>query len=434
MRFRLPYGRAEVEADLPWGHVLGTLEIADPPPVQDLAMLIESALAHPIGMEGALLDRMSAGERVCIIVSDSFRKTCIHRVLPYLVGGLTERGIRDEDISFVFGTGTHRPPAAKEQEAILGPAMYAWFADRAFPHEPWNEEQLVYMGTTQRGTPVYLNKRVAESDRVIVTGAVVMHYFGGFGGGRKGIVPGVAGGLTIAHNHAMNLDPEADRINPAVCIGVMAGNPVAEDMLEAAHMLGTALLVNTVLNRHGEIAAVFAGDLELAHAEAAQLARQLYSVRIRERADLVIAASGDAKDYVQTHKALYNAYQAVKEDGRIILVAKCEEGLGGEQFQKWIRLGSREAIIKGLREQSEINGQTALSTIEKTPITVMVTDLPEGDVALLGARKAITVDEALAIVRDELPAGPTCYLMPSAAYTVPFGEALGAGQSGVREG
>ena len=135
---------------------------------------------------------------------------------------------------------------------------------------------------------------------------------------------------------------------------------------------------------------------------------------------------------MQTHKALFNAYQAVKPAGRIILLAPCPEGLGGEQFVKWLRLGSREAIIAGLRKESEINGQTALSTIQKAPITYIMTEMTDEDVAMLRARRAASLGDAVSkAVADLAAAGrpePTCYLMPSAAYTVPFPASEAAGQ------
>ena len=150
----------------------------------------------------------------------------------------------------------------------------------------------------------------------------------------------------------------------------------------------------------------------------------MFAVEISERADVVIAASASTQNFVQTHKALFNSYQAVKPDGRIVLVTPCSEGLGGEQFAKWLRLGNRSAIIAGLRKQSEINGQTALSTVEKAPITLMVTDMSGEDVDQLGARKMSTFQEAVNAAFDDVTAQgvsePTYYVMPSAAYTVPF--------------
>lgn len=426
MNIELAYGDRTAEAELGFGRVLGTLDIADMPAVEDVDQAVRSALASPIGLDQSFCDTVTPGDTVAILVSDQFRQTRVDQVLPPLIDELNEAWIPDESISLTFATGTHRPPTRDEQAAIVGQAMYDRFADRTFVHDPADTDNLVSVGTTSRGTPVAVNRRVVESDRIIVTGAVVLHYFGGYGGGRKSVVPGISSIETIAHNHAMNLHPTENRLDPAVRIGALEGNPVAEDMLDAARFVHVDCIINTVLNRNAEIAGVFAGELDAAHRTAAAFARDLYAVPIHERADLVIASSGTTRNFVQTHKALYNSYQAVKPEGRIVLLAQCPEGLGGDQFVKWLRLGSPEAIIAALRKQSEINGQTALSTLQKAPVTVLVTDLSDADVAHLHARRADTLADALDTVRTDLEAAgipePTIYLMPSAAYTVPFAE------------
>ena len=424
MKLDLAYGKERVTTDLDWGQCLGVLDIADVPELPDVRAAVEDVLHNPIGMDRSIFDIVRPGETVAIIVSDSFRATRSAQFLPPLIKGLNEAGIKDKDICFLSATGTHRAPTPEEYAVILGPDLYARFKDRAYINDAHKAGEHAFMGTTSRGTPVYFDKRVCDADRVIATGSVVLHYFGGFGGGRKSILPGIATVETISHNHSMNLDPNEDRLNPNVAIGKTTGNPVAEDMLEGSKFLHVDFLLNTVLNRHGRISGIFAGDLEAAHEKACAFARELFAVHIDTRADLVIASTGAIKNFVQTHKALFNAYQAVKPGGRIIMLCQCPEGLGGEQFVKWLRLGSREAIIAGLRKQAEINGQTALSTRQKAPITLFVTALSDADVALLGGRKAANLDDALAIAQAELEAdgiaNPTYYVMPSAPYTVPF--------------
>jgi len=401
---------------------LGTLDIAEAPELPDRDAVVRDALRHPIGLTRGLGRIVKTGETVAIVVSDAFRQTRADQVLPILIEELNATGVQDENIRFLFATGVHRPPRAEEQARILGRAIFKRFRGRTYPHDPRDEANLVLVGTTSRGTPVVVNRRAVEADRRIVVGAVVFHYFGGFGGGRKSILPGLASVETIARNHSMNLDPVEDRLNPDVRIGVLDGNPVAEDMLEAARIVGVDYSVNTVLNRHAQIAGIFAGDLDAAHRAAADCARTMFAAPIAERADLVVANAGSSRNFVQSHKALYNAYQAVKPDGRIIFVARCEEGLGGDAFSKWIRLGNREAIIAGLRRHSEINGQTALSTVEKAPIALFVTDMTDDDVHTLGGRKSPTLEQAMATALSELaPRSPvTGYIMPSAAYTVPM--------------
>lgn len=426
MEFTLPYGTASLAASIDWGRCIGILDVGGAAALPQPERAVRDALRHPIGLGRGLNETVHPGETVAIVVSDAFRKTGAHLFMPVLLDVLNAAGVPDASVTAVFATGAHRPPTKEEQREILGDNAYRRLQDRLFLHNPDDDANLVFLGVTRRGTPVRLNRRVVNSDRIIATGACVLHYFGGFGGGRKSIVPGIAGRDTIAHNHAMNLHPVEGRLNPAVRIGVMDGNPVAEDMLEGARLANVDFVLNTVLNRDGKIAGVFAGEMEAAHRAAAEYARSLYVVPIEEQADVVIAAAGNTRNFVQTHKALYNAYQAMKPGGRIVLAAHCEEGLGSVTFEDWLRLGAPADIIAGLRRQSEINGQTALSTVHKGPSTLLVTALPDEAVALLKARKAATLEQALATARSELAASgvedPTYYIMPSAAYSVPVRE------------
>jgi nickel-dependent lactate racemase len=420
----MPYGATVAEADLRGAEILGTLDVAEAPALHDVAGATLDGLARPIGMPGAAFDAIQPGQTVCVIVSDSFRYTGMERVLPTLIHALEERGVREEDLSFLYATGTHRGPDEAEQKQILGAGVHHRFAARAHTHDAHDAAQLVELGTTSRGTRVQVNRRALDCDHLIVTGTVVLHYFGGFGGGRKAVVPGVAGVETIAQNHARNLDPVADRLNPAVRIGVLDGNPVAEDMLEASRFCRVTALINTVLNRQGQIAGLFVGDLEAAHRAACDFAKGLYAAPMDRRADLVIASAGNAKNFIQSHKALFNAHQAVRPDGRMVFLCPAGEGYGGNKFRDWVSLGSRSAIIRALRERAEINGQTALSTVEKAAITTFVTEMSADEVGLLGGRKAETLQEAIDLVLADFAAEgiprPTVRLMPSASYCVPF--------------
>lgn len=424
MKIQLPYGHEIAEAEIGWGIPLESLDIADVAPIDDLPAATVRALMKPIGGGPEFFDIVKPGESLAIIVSDSFRHTGVDQLLPTILAELANAGMSEEKIFFVFATGTHRGPTEDEKARILGTEVYRRFSARAFTHDPKDPEGLVALGTTRRGTRVTINRRVHEADRVLVTGAVVFHYFAGFGGGRKSVVPGVAGVQTIAQNHALNLDPNHDQLDPMVRIGGIEGNPVAEDMAEAASLLKVDYLINTVMNRNAQIAKIFGGDIVAAHRAACDYARTLYATGIDELADLVIASAGAAKNFIQSHKALFNAYQAMKPGGRIIFLCPAPEGYGGNRFAEWVRLASREAIIAELRKNAEINGQTALSTIEKAPHSYFVTKLSNDEVAALGACKAGTLQQALSLAFETFRARgidrPTYRLMPSAAYTVPF--------------
>ncbi len=419
----MPYGRKTLLAALPRDTGVFSLDIAPTLAMADPATALRTALRHPIGMDEGALKGIHRGERVAIVLSDSFRRTGVAELLPVLVEEVLRRGVREKDICFLVATGVHRPPTPEELRSIMGAEIHARYAPQCFAHAADDGDGLLFVGNTSRRTPVWLNRRLLEADRVILTGTVVMHYFAGFGGGRKSIVPGLAGEQTIAANHSLNLHRTEDQLNPDVQIGRVDGNPVAEDMAEAASFAPVEFIVNTVLNREGRIAGLFVGDRHAAHEAACRFAAGMYQVSLPHAADLVIASAGSANNFVQSHKALFNAHQAMKPGGKIVFVAPCQEGLGAAGFREWLGLGTREAVIGRLRRHAEINGQTALSTLEKAPNTVMVTDMDEAAVRLTGARKAPSLQTAVDLCLAELAqAGvrePRVCLMPSASYTVP---------------
>ncbi len=419
----MPYGRKALHAVVPGTLSVFSLDIAATSPLDDAVAALRAALHAPIEMDGAALKGIRHGERVAIVLSDSFRHTGIAEVLPALVEEILRRGVAEKDLCFLVATGVHRRPTVEELQRIMGSELYARYASQCFPHVPDDADGLVYVGNTSRGTPVWLNRRLFEVDRVILTGTVVLHYFAGFGGGRKSIVPGLAGEQTIAANHSLNLHPYEDRLNPDVQIGRLDGNPVAEDMAEAAAFAPAECVVNTVLNRDNRIAGLFVGNRHAAHEAACAFAARMYEVPLPHPADIVIASAGTARNFVQSHKALFNAYQAMKPGGRIVFLTPAQEGLGASAFRDWLSLGTWHAVIQRLRESAEINGQTALSTLEKAPSAVMVTEMNDAEVRLTGARKAQSLQAGLGLCLSELAAAgvnnPSICLMPSASYTVP---------------
>jgi len=349
---------------------------------------------------------LKAGVPTALVVSDAFRKTGLHCYLPELLDWLECRGITAELLSVLFASGAHRPPTAEEMQTILGGTVWEKLSRSVFTHDPADKAGLAYLGATVRGTPIWINRRLVACENVIVTGTVVPHYFAGFGGGVKSIVPGLAGLETIAANHSLTLDPEADRIHPAVRIGCIQGNPVAEDLREAAAAVPVTLLVNTVMTPDNRsVAMLWAGHAETAHAEACEWVRRHYMPEISARADIVLASAGPAANFLQSHKALYNAWLACKPDGVVVLDAPCPEGLGGTRFDRWLALGSVGEVARHLRKNPEINGQTALSTLSKAPRTILVsTGLDAQTGKLLGMARANTISEGLKMAVDRLQA------------------------------
>lgn len=388
---------------------------------------IRKALDQPLWPQAtgpSMFSLIQPGESACLVVSDHTRKTAVNRILAVLLRGWRDHQCRLEDLFILVASGIHRHPTPDEIRSILGTENTQAFADRIFFHDPDDDRNLVTVGTTRRGHTVRVNRRIVEADRLILLGAATYHYHAGFGGGRKSIVPGLAARATIAYNHSLTLDPEHNRIHPGVEIGKLDGNPVAEEMLEGAKLCQPDGIINTVLSSDGTLAGVFAGDLDLAHRAACRLVEHINRVDLNRPADFVIASAGQASNWIQSHKALFNASRAIKPEGSIILIAPCPEGLGDERFRYWVTQPTLETIYQGLRQNPEVLGQTALSTRMRGPRTVLVTNLNTGDRHDLGIPTAPDVNSALRVILDHFRntglRHPAYYLMPKALALVPF--------------
>jgi nickel-dependent lactate racemase len=272
---------------------------------------------------------------------------------------------------------------------------------------------------------VAVNRRVAEADRVIVTGTVGFHYFAGYGGGRKGLVPGVASRATCMATHFAVLNPpEIGGRHPKAATGVLAGNPVHEAILEAARMVEPDFLLNTVLSPAKEVLAVFAGDLEGAHLAGCEMVRQLFTVPVEEPADLaVVSCGGHPKDinFIQAHKALDYGVHAVREGGTIILLAACPDGFGNKTFFSWFRHRDLAEFEAALREHYEINGQTAYSTLLKAERfrIILVSGFGEEETKGMGMEKAADLEQALRMAFAKLPPDPRIVVIPDGGTVLP---------------
>lgn len=389
-----------------------------------LHALINPAWGGRPDSPATVFDAVHPGEPVCIVVSDQTRKTAVDRILPVLLAGLVARGCAVTDMCILFACGIHRHPTSEEVGRILGAAMATAFNGRIFMHDPDDNANLVTAGITRLGHDVRLNRRAFEARRLILTGTVTYHYHAGFGGGRKSIVPGLAGRQTIAHSHSLSLDLNINRFHPQVRAGSLSGNPVASEMLEGARMRAPDFIINTVLTPDNRLAGVFAGDMEAAHAAACRYAGSIYRCDISERADFVVASAASASNWIQAHKALYNADLAVKEDGQIVLFAPCPEGLGNERFRHWATRLTLDDLFAGLRTSPEVNGQTALSSRLRGARTILVTNMCSKDQTDLGIKTAPDLESAIRRTVSDLTAAgikkPVYYTMPEALFTVPF--------------
>ncbi|HUK84625.1 MAG TPA: nickel-dependent lactate racemase, partial [Candidatus Acidoferrum sp.] len=319
----LPYGKIDVCVRVPARNLLGTIEPIQRQGAPDGKAEVERALKDPIPIGSKHLSEIAKPEsKVAIVVDDATRKTSSELMLLPVLAELNLAGVKDDNITIIFGCGTHRSVRPEEAIAMLGEEVLKRV--KTVSHD-CRATNLVNLGTTKtHGNKVFVNRVFAEADVRVLLGDVGFHYYAGYGGGRKSVLPAVCGEETIKHNHAMLLHANART-------GNLEDNPVHQDMTEAARLAKVDFILNIVQNKKGEIVKAFAGDLEIAFLEAVKLVNEMYKITIERRADiLVVSASGYPADInlYQAYKALDNALDAVKRGGVIILVAECPEGHG----------------------------------------------------------------------------------------------------------
>lgn len=396
------------------GVIRADVQLPDDPPETLIAKALDSC-AEQIGS-------FAPGEKVVIVTSDITRYAGSEFYLPLLVERLNRQGIADSDIEIVIALGIHRKQTEHEHAKILG-SLYGRIA--VTDHDCDNPGRLVFLGATSTGVPVEINRTVAEADRLILTGTIGFHYFAGFGGGRKSILPGVASRTSCMASHFAVLNPEpASGKNPSATTGQLDGNPVHQAMNEACAMVEPDFILNTVLSPDKRIVAVFAGQWQDAHAAGCACYAKLFSYPIREKADVVIVSCGGyPKDIncIQAHKSMEYGSQALRDGGVMILLAQCRDGYGNATFFNWFRHKSLEALEAALRERYEINGQTAYSTLQKAQRfkVILVSDLPPEEVAAMSMIPAKTLEEAMVKMEDLLPGGYSAYVIPEGGTVLP---------------
>lgn len=345
----IPYGRGRLDLTL-------AAEVILPPPatpVADESGEIWKALREPIGTR-PLAEIVKPGEKVAIVVNDFTRVARSDLMLPPIVNTLNQAGVPDADIFIVFALGTHRQQTAEERRRIVGEEIFKRL--RMFDHIGSDDSGLVTVGTTSFGNVVEINRRVWEADRIILTGEIIYHQIAGYSGGRKGVVPGVAGNRTITFNHSMIF-------NPRCRAGVLDGNPAHEDLLEACRMVEPDFIVNVVLSPAGKLLRVFAGHYELAHREGCRAVDELLATEVREPYDLIVASAGGDPldiDLRQAQKGIENACRALVPGGSLFYYAECSNGSGSPKIDDFVkRYDDDRQMERALRQQFVVGGHKA---------------------------------------------------------------------------
>jgi nickel-dependent lactate racemase len=414
VRISVPYGEGALEAVLPDGLDVTVIgpgcglgeEVAPPvaPSAADEQAEIRRALAEPIGAP-RLSELAAAARTAAVVVSDVTRPCPSHRILPALLEELSP--LRPEQISILFALGGHRPHSPEEQVRLVGEEV-ARSGVRLLDLET---SRCRPVGTTSRGTRLEVFEPYLDADLRVCVGNIEYHYFAGFSGGAKAVVPGLCSYAAISDNHSMMLAPTARA-------GIMEGNPVREDIDEAAEMIGIDFILNVLLDEEKRIWHAVAGHFLAAHRAGAEVYDRRCDLRIAEAADVVIASPGGRPKDInlyQAQKTLDNVSGAVKDGGVIVLVARCPEGFGQRVFEEWMTgMGRPQVLIDRIRREFVLGGHKAAAVaglLDRADV-YLVSEFPDDVVRRMCMTPFSSVDEAVAAALARAGDAARCLVVP----------------------
>jgi len=414
---KLKYGKGEVELPLPDKNILHVLNLKEQEILKDPEDKLRKLLKNPIG-NSYLKELISqkGTRKILIIVNDITRTTPYKIILPPLLNELGEVGINNEDIKFIVATGIHRGNSKEEMNNIFGEDLVSTYK---FINHNADSTDLHYRGKLKSGNELWVNSIISDSDFIITTGVIVPHYFSGFSGGRKSILPGICGRETIEANHAQMVHHNARA-------GNLKGNPVHEEMQEAAEKVGVDFNINVVTDENHKIVEIVAGELLTSWRQGVGVCNKIYLCPIEKKADVVIASAGgypkDINVY-QAQKALENACHAVKPGGTIILLAECTEEYGEVTFEKWIEeANTPDDIIKRLKNKFVLGGHKAyaIARAVKEVEVILISSMPQEKIRKLFFIPMESVSQALNYIKQKYGEDFQAYILPSGNTVVPF--------------
>ena len=419
MRYSLGFGKTKIEFDINQKNIYKELvpnKIEDTEEILKGAAEVKRAMENPYGSP-RLRNIVKKGEKVVIVTSDITRPMPSKIVLPIVVDELNEAGIPDEDITVVFALGSHRGHTEDEKRYIVGDEIYNRI--RCIDSDT---KDYVFLGYTKsNNTPVYIFREVAEADRRICLGNIEYHYFAGYSGGAKAIMPGVSTRDAIQQNHSRMVEDGARA-------GNIKTNPVRQDIDEVANFVPIDFIVNVVLNEKKEIIKAVAGHYIKAHRAGCSFLDSMYKVKIGKGADIVIVSPGGyPKDInlYQAQKALDNAKHAVRKGGIIILAASCKEGLGEKVFERWmLNAKSPQDMMENIQKNFELGGHkaAAIAMVLQNADIYLVSELEDDFVRDIFMKPFKDVQSALCKAYEVLGKDSDVILMPYGGSTLPYVE------------
>lgn len=413
----IPYGKTSLPLTLPANRHADVIAPRDVPPADDIPATIAHAFENPAG--GVALADFAGSQSVAIAINDKTRPVPHTHLLPPLLVRLHALGIPAEKITFVIANGTHPPMPPEEYEWILPPDLVERYP--IVSHDAYDPSQLHDLGQTPHGTPVLINRAYLQADLRIVVGNIEPHQFMGFSGGVKSVAVGLAGNQTINHNHALMSHPDSQ-------LGHYDHNPARQDVEAIGKMIRVDFALNCLLNGKKQIVDVFAGDPVAVMQAAIPNVRATFQVAVDAPYDVVISSpGGHPKDInlYQAQKALAHAALITKEGGTVILVAACPEGTGSQKYEQWMLapgMDSYQAVFERFeREGFKVGAHKAYQIARDAAKvrTLFVSDMDAALVRKLLLHPVASLDAALTLALQGLPAEARLAIMPAANATIP---------------
>jgi lactate racemase len=412
---QLPYGHTTIRGELPPGWEVVEISPSHTPGANDALAVAAAALDTPVG--GFHWEDFRGVRSAAIAINDKTRPAPHAHLLPPLLERLEGLGLALSQIQFIIATGAHPPMLPAEFGRVLPPDICAGCPVTS--HNAEDQADLIYLGATTRGTPVWANHMFMQAELRIAVGNIEPHQFQGYSGGVKSAAIGLAGKTTIEANHTWMMDPLAQ-------LGEYDRNPARQDVEEIGERMGVHLALNSVLNDQKELYAAFAGEPRAVMQAGIPTARQLCQAPAAALFDLVIASpGGHPKDInlYQAQKGLAHAALITRTGGTIILAAACPEGTGSQSFEAWMEgMTSFEQVLQRFkREGFKLGPHKAFQIVRDAARvkTFLISELPPERVQHWLLTPAASLQASLDAIIPMLPAAARIGLMPRANLTIP---------------
>ncbi|MFX0040222.1 MAG: nickel-dependent lactate racemase [Candidatus Heimdallarchaeota archaeon] len=421
MKFR--YGKDDIEISLDSKWNITIFQPTGQKSIEKPIVKIKESINNPIGSLPLkeILDNKSNLKTVCIVSSDATRPVPSNLILEALIDELNAYGINDKQIIILVATGLHRATYKDELERILGKNLKNRI--KVVNHQAYDKECLIQIGNLSESNPILVNKYYTNADLKILTGYVEPHFFFGFSGGRKSVVPGILGAQTIQINHS------AERINSKYArFGIYEENPLHKQAIEISNLIGVDFIVNVCINGDHEIIQVAAGDLIKAHERLVEYQKEHIFREIEGLYDIVICGNGgyplDLNLY-QAVKSMAIGEMAVKKGGTIIAVNECADGIGQEKFEELLFSGMTPTEIyeKILNKEIYLPDQWEIQILARILMKAeifIISELSENEIGNIGLKYAKSVEEAIKISLRKYGKDASILILPNGPSVLPL--------------